>query len=351
MGLHRADTRASRGRSPVTHPTPLYPVSQPGKRAARKSEPKPAPAARPATRSARRVAEVSAELSTGVPQPVETARRSAGGRRSASRKSLIPGLPSAPILLGVAALAISAGGAVSAANPQLVGAADQTPPAKIMQASALTGTGGVATTAKPGTRGPVVSRDSRRDAQSDAQSEAQSGAQSDAQSDAGGDDVYAAAEAQVKERNAAMADLAKQTERWAAKLKLNLWKLPVAGYRLTATFGQYGLWSSYHTGLDFAADTGTPIYAVANGTISSASYDGAYGNKTVQTLDDGTEIWYCHQNGFAVGAGETVHAGELIGYVGSTGHVTGPHLHLEVRPGGGDPVDPYSALVVHGITP
>ena len=71
----------------------------------------------------------------------------------------------------------------------------------------------------------------------------------------------------------------------------------------------------------------------------------------MQTLEDGTELWYCHQTSYTVSSGETVHAGELIGYIGSTGHVTGPHLHLEVRPGGGDPVDPYTALVVHGMTP
>jgi murein DD-endopeptidase MepM/ murein hydrolase activator NlpD len=280
-------------------------------------------------------ATVAPPVAKRAARPAREPARRGSGRRAAPRKSLIRGLPSAPILLGVAALAVSAGGAVTVADPQLVGAADKTPAAKIMQASALSGSGGVATTAQPGTRGPVVSRDSRRDAESDA----------------AGDDVYAAAEAQVKERDAALAAVAAKADKRNANLKLNLWHLPVLGYHLTAGFGDYGLWSSYHTGLDFAAPSGSPIYAVANGTISSATYDGSYGNKTVQTLDDGTEIWYCHQTSFAVSSGETVHAGELIGYIGSTGNVTGPHLHIEVRPGGGDPVDPYSALVVHGVTP
>ncbi|MEQ4524625.1 M23 family metallopeptidase, partial [Nocardioides kribbensis] len=80
-------------------------------------------------------------------------------------------------------------------------------------------------------------------------------------------------------------------------------------------------------------------------------YDGAYGNKTVLTLEDGTELWFCHQTSIDVSPGETVTAGQQIGTVGSTGNVTGPHLHLEVRPGGGDPVDPYEALSVNGVTP
>ncbi len=331
MGSHRADTRASRDRNAVTQPTPQYPVSQPGKRAARKNDATPARA----TRTPTRVASPSVETAPKQRPVVEAPRRSAAGRRSAPRKSLIRGLPSAPILLGVAALAVSAGGALTAGDPQLVGAADRTPPAKIMQASALSGSGDVATTIQPGSRGAVVSRDSRRDALADAAD----------------DDVQAAAEEQVKQLEGARAAFAAEAEKQAAKIKLNLWHLPVLGYHLTATFGQYGLWSSYHTGLDFAAPSGTPIYAVANGVITSASYDGSYGNKTVQTLEDGTELWYCHQTSYTVSSGETVRAGELIGYVGSTGHVTGPHLHLEVRPGGGDPVDPYQALVVHGVTP
>ena len=83
--------------------------------------------------------------------------------------------------------------------------------------------------------------------------------------------------------------------------------------------------------------------------VISAGYDGSYGNKTVVTLEDGTELWYCHQTSFVVSVGDTVRAGEVIGYVGSTGHVTGSHLHVEVHPGGGDPVDPYAAMQQHGL--
>lgn len=132
------------------------------------------------------------------------------------------------------------------------------------------------------------------------------------------------------------------------------WALPVAPgtYEVTARFGECGgLWSGCHTGLDFAAPSGAPVRAIAGGVITETAYVGAYGNRTVQTLPDGTEIWYCHQTSFAVGAGTEVRAGQVIGSVGSTGNVTGPHLHLEMRPGGGDPVDPYAALAAHGLAP
>jgi murein DD-endopeptidase MepM/ murein hydrolase activator NlpD len=156
----------------------------------------------------------------------------------------------------------------------------------------------------------------------------------------------------AKEENAEIAELAANAEKVAAKLLENAWQLPLSGYRLTATFGQCsGLWAHCHTGLDFAAPSGTPIKAIANGTITETDWAGAYGNRTVMTLEDGTEIWYCHQTSFAVKPGDAVVGGQTIGYVGSTGNSTGPHLHLEVRPGGGDAVDPQAAFSARGITP
>lgn len=130
------------------------------------------------------------------------------------------------------------------------------------------------------------------------------------------------------------------------------WVLPVTGYNLTARFGESsGMWSSTHTGLDFAGPSGSKIVAVAGGTVKSAGNSGAYGNRTVITLKDGTEIWYAHQSSIEVSEGQKVAPGDTIGRTGATGNVTGPHLHLEVRPGGGDPVDPYDALVSHNVNP
>ena len=104
-----------------------------------------------------------------------------------------------------------------------------------------------------------------------------------------------------------------------------------------------------HTGEDLSSPSGTPIYSIAAGTVTSAGYDGSYGYKTVVTLEDGTELWYCHQTSIGVSVGETLVPGQSIGTVGSTGNTTGPHLHLEVRPGAGDAVDPVSALAARGV--
>ena len=131
------------------------------------------------------------------------------------------------------------------------------------------------------------------------------------------------------------------------------WADPVRGAEVTARFGDASSsWSSgRHTGLDLAAPVGTPIRSVAAGEVLSTAYDGAYGARTVVRLDDGTEVWYCHQDSQEVAAGDRVAQGQVIGAVGATGNVTGPHLHLEIRPGGGDPVDPSVVLAGHRVEP
>ncbi len=157
---------------------------------------------------------------------------------------------------------------------------------------------------------------------------------------------------QSRQSNGALTRLARSAEKAANKLATNTWVLPTVGYTLTAGFGMTSrLWASFHTGLDFAAPTGTPIFAVASGVILQTGWAGPYGNRTVEGLPDGTELWYAHQSEIGVRAGQSVLAGQTIGKIGATGNTTGPHLHLEVRPGGGDPVDPFAALVFHGLHP
>lgn len=126
---------------------------------------------------------------------------------------------------------------------------------------------------------------------------------------------------------------------------------PVADYTLSAHYGQSdSYWSHLHTGLDFAAQTGAPVTAVAAGTVTSAGWSGAYGYRVIQTLPDGTEVWYCHLSRIATADGP-VAPGTVLGAVGATGNVTGPHLHLEVRPDGGAPVDPLAWMQAHGLNP
>ncbi|WAP57341.1 M23 family metallopeptidase [Streptomyces sp. S465] len=154
-----------------------------------------------------------------------------------------------------------------------------------------------------------------------------------------------AAEQRAKEAAEKKAEAARQARLAAA------YTLPVGSYTLTASFGQAGdMWSADHTGQDFAAPTGTPVKAVHGGTITQAGWAGSYGYRIVLTLDDGTELWYCHLSSMVVTSGK-VTTGETIGRVGATGNVTGPHLHLEVRPGGGSPIDPMPWLRQHGQNP
>ena len=128
--------------------------------------------------------------------------------------------------------------------------------------------------------------------------------------------------------------------------------LPLASYDISAGFGLTGpLWEAQHGGQDFGAYSGDPLVAVADGTITEVADAGPYGLRTILTLPDGTEVWYCHQTSVSVAAGYTVKMTDEIGTVGSTGNSTGPHLHLEVRPDGGNPIDPMDWLRAAGLNP
>ncbi|MFJ9849513.1 M23 family metallopeptidase [Streptomyces sp. NPDC101150] len=156
-----------------------------------------------------------------------------------------------------------------------------------------------------------------------------------------------AAELEAKRQAAEAARKKAEAERLAELAKSFI--TPVASYTLTASFGQAGdRWAADHTGQDFAAPTGTPVRAVHSGTITQAGWAGSYGYRLVVTLDDGTELWFCHLSSMVKTSGK-VSTGDVIARVGATGNVTGPHLHLEVRPGAGDPIDPMPWLRDHGL--
>lgn len=106
---------------------------------------------------------------------------------------------------------------------------------------------------------------------------------------------------------------------------------PVTG-TITSRFGRRS--GGQHTGLDIANSTGTPIKAVADGTVIYAGYKGSYGRMVVIAHNDSVQTYYAHCSRLYVSVGETVKQGETIAAVGSTGNSTGPHLHLEIRVNG-----------------
>ncbi|MFI6108199.1 peptidoglycan DD-metalloendopeptidase family protein [Streptomyces sp. NPDC051310] len=126
--------------------------------------------------------------------------------------------------------------------------------------------------------------------------------------------------------------------------------LPVQLHQLSAQYGQAGVnWMSLHTGIDFPVQYGTPVMAATDGTVRT-QWNSAYGNMAIVTAKDGTETWYCHLSSTKIRSGE-VKAGEVIAYSGNSGNSTGPHLHFEVRPGGGSAIDPLPWLRSHGLDP
>lgn len=146
----------------------------------------------------------------------------------------------------------------------------------------------------------------------------------------------AAAAKDVAVRKAALA---------AAEVRASQFVRP-AGGPLTSPFGRR--WGRLHAGIDFGAAFGSPVRAVAAGTVTESGFDaGGYGNFVHVTHADGTMTSYNHMSRVLRASGP-VQAGDVLGLIGSTGHSTGPHLHFEVRIGG-TPVDPRPWLRGHGI--
>lgn len=103
---------------------------------------------------------------------------------------------------------------------------------------------------------------------------------------------------------------------------------PVKNYTISSTFGIRG--DEFHRGIDLAAAQGEPIYASKAGTVIKAEFHPSWGNVVAIEHEDGTTALYAHQQEYQVKVGDKVEQGQIIGYVGSTGNSTGPHLHFEL---------------------
>ena len=115
----------------------------------------------------------------------------------------------------------------------------------------------------------------------------------------------------------------------AAVTSNGMFMRPVSGGTITSKYGARS--SGFHTGLDIAVPTGTPVYAAAAGTVVKAGWYGGYGYLVVIDHGNGYQTYYAHNSSLCVSAGQSVSKGQNISYSGSTGNSTGPHLHFEVR--------------------
>jgi murein DD-endopeptidase MepM/ murein hydrolase activator NlpD len=146
--------------------------------------------------------------------------------------------------------------------------------------------------------------------------------------------AIAAAQAQVRSRLAAAQGSTDSTPSSSGLI----W--PVSG-PVVSPFGYR--WGRLHAGIDIAVPYGTPIHAAGAGTVVLAGWVSGYGNYTCIDHGGGMATCYAHQSSFAISQGAAVSQGQVIGYVGCTGHCFGPHLHFEVRING-TPVDPLGYL-------
>ncbi|GGK14383.1 hypothetical protein GCM10010124_03660 [Pilimelia terevasa] len=146
----------------------------------------------------------------------------------------------------------------------------------------------------------------------------------------------------------ARAQAAKVVAARKAAARTRTYSHPMPGAAVTSCFGQR--WGALHAGIDFAKPAGTHIRAVQAGRVVAAGWNyGGYGISVMLRHADGTLTHYAHMSKTAVKAGDRVGAGDTLGYEGSTGDSTGPHLHFEVHKGIWNQVDPAGWLAARGV--
>ena len=127
------------------------------------------------------------------------------------------------------------------------------------------------------------------------------------------------------------------------------WQLPIKTYVLTSGFGRR--WGNLHAGEDFAAPVGTALVSMSTGTVVFAGEQSGFGVLVKIRYWDGTVAFYAHMSRSSVTEGASVGPGQVVGQSGNTGDSTGPHLHLEIHPDGGEAVDPVPWLADRKIAP
>lgn len=156
-------------------------------------------------------------------------------------------------------------------------------------------------------------------------------------------------ERQIQEAEKAARDAANQNGTNVPPATSGGYIWPTDTHLVTSPFGPRsspgGIGSTYHLGVDIGASYGSPIYATKSGTVilTGGPWGGGYGNYVVLDHGSGNTTLYAHMSSIAVDEGETVSQGQVIGYVGSTGNSTGPHLHYEIRENG-NRIDPLTYL-------
>lgn len=124
-------------------------------------------------------------------------------------------------------------------------------------------------------------------------------------------------------------------------------KWPTDGGRISSTYGHrpdpIASSSQWHPGIDIATDFGAPVYASGSGMVEMADWNGGYGRYVRINHGNGYKTVYGHMSNFATATGKKVAKGDVIGFVGSSGYSTGPHIHFEII-ADGHAIDPSQVL-------